>query len=268
LAALAAAAYLLWPQDKREPASAQRPETPAQPATVAPIPPSTEPKVAAPARHPIEDVQQPTEPPPVAVTAPEAPLPPSAEGNEATLLKSLSGLLGFGAVTQLLQSTDLVRHFVATVDNLPREKVAARLVPVQPPPGPFKVSSPEDVTTLSPDNYARYDAYVRLTEAVDAKRLVALYVRSYPLFQQAYRDLGYPSGHFNDRLVEAIDDALAAPGVNGPVKLTRAHVLYQFEDPKLESRSAGQKLMIRMGDANAARVKSKLEQIRRLLVKP
>ena len=45
------------------------------------------------------------------------------------------------------------------------------------------------------------------------------YVRLYPLFQSAYRELGYPDGYFNDRLVFAIDDLLAAPDADG----ARAH---------------------------------------------
>ena len=46
-------------------------------------------------------------------------------------------------------------------------------------------------------------------------------------------------------------------------------MLYEFADPALEQRSAGQKIMLRMGSENAARVKSKLREIRReLLRKP
>jgi hypothetical protein len=75
-------------------------------------------------------------------------------------------------------------------------------------------------------------------------------------------DLGYPNGYFNDRLVEVIDNLLAAPDVKGPVKLVVPHVLYEYADPDLQQRSAGQKLLIRMGPANAAKVKAKLREIR------
>jgi hypothetical protein len=39
-------------------------------------------------------------------------------------------------------------------------------------------------------------------------------------------------------------------------------VFYEFADPKLEARSAGQKLLIRMGPQNAAALKKKLREIR------
>ena len=106
---------------------------------------------------------------------------------------------------------------------------------------------------------------MRVLESLDTRVLVKRYVESYPLFQRAYRELGFPKANFNDRLVEAIDDMLAAPDASAPVKLVRPKVLYQFEDPDLESRSAGQKIMMRMGAENAARVKAKLREIRREL---
>jgi hypothetical protein len=42
-------------------------------------------------------------------------------------------------------------------------------------------------------------------------------------------------------------------------------VLYEFADPSLEQRSAGQKMLIRMGPVNESRVKAKLRDIRRAL---
>jgi hypothetical protein len=42
-------------------------------------------------------------------------------------------------------------------------------------------------------------------------------------------------------------------------------VLYQYADPDLEARSAGPKMMMRMGSENAAKVKAKLQEIRREL---
>jgi hypothetical protein len=85
--------------------------------------------------------------------------------------------------------------------------------------------------------------------------------------QEDYRNLGYPKGYFNDRLIEAIDDMLAAPEAPATVALVQPKVLYQYADPDLEARSAGQKIMMRMGSENAAKVKAKLQEIRRELVK-
>jgi hypothetical protein len=138
-------------------------------------------------------------------------------------------------------------------------------MPLEPVPGPFGVSAAGEEVTLTAANSLRYAAYVHVFEMLDARALAQRYAESYPLFQRAYAELGFPGSRFHDRLLEAIDDLLEAPAPNGPVKLVRPKVLYQFADPELESLSAGQKVMVRMGAENAAKVKAKLREIRREL---
>jgi hypothetical protein len=53
--------------------------------------------------------------------------------------------------------------------------------------------------------------------------------------------------------------------IKGPVQPERPWVLYEFADPDLQSLSAGQRLLLRMGPVNERRVKAKLEEIRRLV---
>ena len=77
-----------------------------------------------------------------------------------------------------------IRRIVATVDDLPRHKVAVRVRPVQSAPGQFQIDKTGDGRTISANNPARYAAYVRLAKQIDAEKVVGLYVRFYPLFQQ------------------------------------------------------------------------------------
>jgi hypothetical protein len=104
-------------------------------------------------------------------------------------------------------------------------------------------------------------------KALDAQKLAASYRQHYPLFQEAYRDLGYPKGYFNDRLITAIDDLLATPEPKAPLRLVQVKVRYQFADPDLEHRSAGQKIMLRIGVENARVVKAKLREFRAAVAK-
>jgi len=75
----------------------------------------------------------------------------------------------------------------------------------------------------------------RDSQARHAASSPRVYLRFYPLFQQAYQDLGYPNGYFNDRLVKVIDVLLATPQIAGPIELVRPKVMYAFADPTLES---------------------------------
>lgn len=228
-------------------------------------PPAPPPPVAtAPAPAPAGEPKAPTIQHPIPEAPPPAkPLPALADSDPAAQ-EALASLFGAESLAKAFNTDAAVRRFVATVDNLPRKTAAARLMPVKPVPGAFGVASTGDDPTIGAQNALRYRPYIVAMEGVPAKRMVATYVQLYPLFQAAYQELGYPNGYFNDRLIEAIDDMLAAPDIAAP-KLAQPKVLYEFADPALENLSAGQKILVRMGPDNGKRVKDKLRAIRREL---
>ena len=191
-------------------------------------------------------------------------LPPLHE-SDTTLRGALTGLFGANTVEKFFYLKNIAYHMVATIDNLARRQGSQRLMPLKPPPGHFLTIRKGKAVFIDPKNDRRYTPYVRLVESVSAKRLVTVYVHFYPLFQHAYEDLGYPKRYFNDRLIEVIDNLLATPDVRGPIKLIRPNVLYEFANPALQGLSVGQKILIRMGNSNAAKIKAKLRDIRRLL---
>ncbi len=226
-----------------------------------PAPPPPHPAVTPqPAAPPVPAIQHPIPP----ETEQQAPLPP-LDQSDPVVRDSLTGLLGKPAVAKFLVPHEIVRDIVVTVDNLPRKKVAAELRPVQPTTGDTAVDTQAGQTVLSDQNYARYAPVMQVVSAMDPKALAAIYFRLYPLFQQAYENLGYPGKYFNDRMVLAIDSLLATPDVPGPIYLVRPKVFYQFSDPKLEALPAGQKLLIRMGPQNAGVIKAKLQQFRAVI---
>ena len=211
-------------------------------------------------------VSQPTAPakkdgPQFPIEAPAKPLPKLGESDGA-LREAIAGLVDPASLAKFFNLEDGIRKIVATVDNLSREIVAERVRVVKPIGGPLLVTGKDDTLAISPKNAARYTPFVRMVGAIDTSKAVAAYVYLYPLFQQAFVELGYPDAYFNDRLVEVIDDLLEAPEPKGPVKLVVPKVLYQFADPELEALSSGQKMLIRVGPENAARLKAKLKEIR------
>ena len=191
---------------------------------------------------------------------------PALNQSDQVVRDSLVGFLGAKPVEQFLVQENIVRHMVATIDNLPRKKVAVDLRPVKPTPGETIIANQGDTTTLGAANSARYAPFIHLVESTDPKTLATVYFHLYPLFQQSYEDLGYPGRFFNDRLVEVLDHLLAAPEPQGPIELVQPKVFYQFADPKLEELSAGQKLLVRMGPANERALKAKLRDFRTELV--
>lgn len=210
-----------------------------------------------------------------ALVEPDDALPALANADDY-VAASLNELMGKNKVASMLQIDGFVRRVVATVDNLPRDPAPARMWPVNPTAERFTVhrgDGGDGVSTIAPDNFARYNSFVRAVEAVDVQGAAALYGRLYPLFQQAYEELGYPGKYFNDRLVAVIDHLLQAPEPEGPVQVTvtevkgdfpstRPWVRYEYVDPDLQALSSGQKIMVRVGLAHERRLKQRLRALR------
>jgi len=270
---LGGAAFYGWQLRQRAPRPLLIPEQSAASAS-RPVVVVERPATPPPIQHPIEQAEAATASAPAVAAAPLPPL----EASDSYVANALVELLGRKDVQSFLALDSVVRHVVAAVDNLPGKQVAVRIWPVPPTPGRIVIESRDDGTYVSAGNASRYEPFVHFVESVDTRRLVALYVRLYPLFQQAYQDLGYPKGYFNDRLIAVIDHLLATPEpprlpkvtlpeVKGPIQPSRPWVMYEFEDISLDERSAGQKILLRMGAAHTKRLKAKLAEVRRLVAR-
>jgi hypothetical protein len=218
---------------------------------------------AAPAAPPAAPPAPTTEAP--AQTARATPLP-ALDESDPEVVSGLTELLGGREpLQQFLVPQRIIRNVVVTLDNMPREKIAVNQRPAKPTTGKFIVTGPEDSREIAPENYKRYAPFVAIVKKVDAKTLAAFYRGLQPLFQQAYEELGNPGASFDARLRQVIDHLLQTPDVTEPVKLVQPSVLYKYADPKLESLSSGQKVLIRMGPENESAVKAKLRELRAAL---
>jgi hypothetical protein len=192
------------------------------------------------------------------------PLPELADSDPA-FGDALANVLPGGQLGRWLIPDNLIRNVVATVDNLPRRTLPRQRMPLARVPGTFIVSEVGAGYVIAAANVQRYEPLVHLLDAIDPEKLVAVYVRWYPRFQDAYRELGYSDGYFNDRLVEAIDLLLASPRNPATLGVVQPKVVWQFADADFEAMPIGQRIMLRLGPENAARAKAKLAAIRRLV---
>lgn len=210
---------------------------------------------------------------PLEALAPADAALPKLADSDSRVMKALADLLGAKNAEAFLRSDGIVHRFVATVDNLAREQAPANAWPVQPTGQRFITEGEGEAQAISANNAARYNAVVTLAQSIDPAKAAAVYARLYPLFQQAYEELGYPGRYFNDRLVAVIDHLLQAPEPTGPVLVRlvevkgdvpsqRPWVRYEYVDPQLQSLSSGQKIMVRMGPENERKVKASLRGLR------
>jgi hypothetical protein len=189
-----------------------------------------------------------------------AALPPLDQSDEE-VLAGLMALTSDGALKSLLRPEAIVSRMVSTIDALPKQSVGMNVVPLRTPTGRFQVVPDDGNFVASKKNAERYATYMYVADRMDIKAAAGWYKRNYPLFQQAYRDLG-TNGYFNDRLIEVIDHLLAAPDPKGNQQLLPEKVGYVYANPSLEQLSVGQKFMIRVGPENEAKLKAKLRELR------
>ncbi len=187
---------------------------------------------------------------------------PDLQDSDASAIAELITLFSDATVATLLKPEFLIPRMVATIDNLPRQRLNSHALPIKRVPGDFIIAASGDEVFIADTNSARYDLYVNAFVVADNAQMLALYRRWYPLFQQAYRELGDPNAYFNDRLVEVIDHMLVAPSATPPVAVLKPRSMWEYADPNLQSASIGHRLMLRLGPAHAAQIKAKLVELR------
>jgi len=125
----------------------------------------------------------------------------------------------------------------------------------------FTVVTKGEALYLNPQSYRRYDLVADAFSSLDAKAAVRIFREVRPLFQQAYRELGYPNQDFQETLIQAIRELLDTPVVQGDIAVVHAVTTYQMVDENLEDLDDAQKDLLRMGPQNIRKVQNKLREM-------
>ena len=160
-----------------------------------------------------------------------------------------------------LMSDHLIRRFVASVDNIANGLSPRPHINFFIPEDDFKIVKKGNLFYADPDGYSRYNPVVDVIISLDIEQCIYVFRSLKPLFQEAYRDLGYPDQDFQETFFKAVVELLKAPIVEGDVRLERTVVSYVMADPKLEDLSDAQKHLLRMGPENVGAVQTKLREI-------
>jgi hypothetical protein len=220
----------------------RHPEVAPQPAAVAPAP---APVAAA----------EPPAPPPAVEPAPPAP------GSEAELQKLLAGVTRDDNLRRWFEREDLLRTWAIVLDNLAEGSLPRHQLDFLEPAEKFSVIERDGKLFMDPRGHARYDLVAAAISSVDAKAFAKVVRAVHPLLEKAWQALGYPNRSLDARAAQALDQLASAPVLHSEPPLERAGRLYVFADPELEELGAVEKLLLRMGPKNAARVQSKAREI-------
>ncbi|MFT5014822.1 MAG: hypothetical protein ACI9HA_003492 [Dinoroseobacter sp.] len=191
---------------------------------------------------------------------------PRLENSDQLIRDGAVSLTRHEGINTWLGSSELIRKTVAFVDNIANGNIAKQPAAALAPRGQMSVNEiSEGVYLMNERSYDRFNNTTNILLSIDAQRSIEFYILLRPLFEQAYGELGYPAGKFDEVVLRAIGRLLETPRLNEPAKMIRPVVMYEYQDPKLESLSAAQKQLLRMGPKNATAIKDKLRDVAREL---
>ncbi len=200
---------------------------------------------------------------------PESPEPlPALADSDPLALANLMALLGPEATGRWLQPPWIIPHVVLMVHSLDGDAPAVEMRPLSLLAGaPQAVSDGDDRLFWTEATARRYAGLVGLLQSVAPSDAAAHYARHYPLFQQAWEELGEREPWFNDRLIDIIDQLLSTPRVDLPIEVLPWEGRLQFASERLEAESWGRKLLFRLGPEQAATVQGWLRQFRAEIIR-
>lgn len=206
----------------------------------------------------------PAQPPLVANVAPDAALPALDESDELVARLAL-GLTSHPQLERWLGVGSFIRRLVVAVDNVAEGVSPRKHLTFLEPPTSFQAAEGADGLRIAPESMARYDLVAEVVGSMDMQVAANLYGRLKPLFVEAWKDLGHPDGDFDRRLIRAVDRLLATPNPTDPPRLVAKVTSYEYLDPNLEALSPAQKHLIRMGHANAEKIRDALTRLKAAL---
>ena len=203
--------------------------------------------------------------PPLEKPVPEKEVPvialPALKDSDEWLRRKLKDLSPSGKLAEWLKVKDLIQRITAAVDNIAHGMSPRAHLKFLTPSKPFTVVKKGEEVYLNPQSYRRYDLVADVFASLDANVSVRIFRELKPLFQEAYRELGYPNQDFQETLIQAIKELLGTPIVKGDIVVVQAVTTYQMVDENLEDLDDAQKDLLRMGPQNIRKVQNKLREM-------
>jgi hypothetical protein len=176
------------------------------------------------------------------------------------ILKNLSP---HGKIADWSRMKNLIRVITATVDNIANGVSPRPHLGFLSPGQAFAINPKGERIYLDAKGYERYDIITDAFASLSATRTIQAYEKLKPIFQEAYRELGYPQKDFQKTLIQAIQRLLETPVVEREILLKEEGrgINYLFIDDSLEELNEAQKHLLRMGPRNTRKIQQKLREM-------
>jgi len=229
---------------------------------------------AQPAKEPVPvrkpEIKVPLPPPPEKVVVieekkvPPQPLVKLSE-SDGLVRERAKDLSSHSRLLAWLKIKNIIRRVTATVDSIAEGSSPRAHLGFLAPKAGLTVKKVEKKIFLNPKSYQRYNLVADVFQSLNAEASIRVYKELKPLFQEAYREQGYPDRDFQDALMRAIKELLRVPVVEGDIPVEEIVLSYVMLDEKLEGLSDAQKHLLRMGPVNTRKIQGKLREMAQAL---
>ena len=186
---------------------------------------------------------------------------PQLDVSDAWTRDLLGQLSAHPELAEWLVTDEMIRRFVAVVDNVAEGTSPRSHLPFMRSEEAFKVKERNGRFIIDPASYQRYDTAVEVVASIDSEGAAQVYTALLPLFREAYRDLGYPGRSFDDAMQQAVDRLLETPVVTEEIEVVAKVSSFELADPELEGLSAAAKHFLRFGPQNLRQLQAKVEEV-------
>ena len=121
----------------------------------------------------------------------------------------------------------------------------------------------EGTWVATAESYARYQTAVDFVTSLDPQMVAEWFEMAEPVLQQCCKKLGYQDKNIRQLLTEAFNTILTTPKFDFDPQLvpTGTDGIYHFADPVFEQLNDAQKLLVRLGPANCAKLQAQCSAI-------
>ena len=183
---------------------------------------------------------------------------PTLDDSDTFMRDLVATLSRHPLLTRLLATPAVVRGGVLAVIQIGDGKTPAVPLAALRPGSRLAVAAPSG--RIDPQSYVRWNDAAAALTSISPTDAAQVYVNVKPLFDQAYRELGYPGGDFDAAIVRALRTLLATPDIAEDPVLLRRPSYFEHEDPTLRALPPVQKQLLLLGPENRRRTVSWLRQ--------
>ena len=170
--------------------------------------------------------------------------------------------LAEGDLWQKLCSRDVAAAFVTFLDEISMGAMPVKSLGEFKSTVKFTATEKDGEWFISEESEKRYEPFVDLFCAIDAKRAAKVFNAMKPALQKAFNLLGYKDRDIDDLLYSVLETAREIPLYESNPPMVRLNDnMFTWQYAELEKLSPAQKCVMRMGQGNVKRIREQVERL-------